>query len=643
MRNLFFVLLLVLVVTLASCLPPPDSFESDPVPVDSVFVLYVSSVFASGDDGNVPQNTLDGNLSTRWSSSGVGEWITFELNNTFEVQSINISWYVGDVRVSFFDVLYSEDGLSWVNVYSGESSGTSIFQESYGLIDAAARYVRIVGKGNNLNSWNSITTVTILGKNVDANTLYLDYSLPVAVCGNGVLEAGEECDNGSLNGVVCTPPIGGTCAYCSNDCKNITLTDTSVPVQPPSVEREKLSLRGDPDFNPNSLSIEARGWYDRFWYAIKNDRASPDAIAYASSDNLYNYARGLNQHMLGLFTAFRATGDLKILDEIDVLAELMRAELYDGWCNNLGGKDGYLNWRYMRNEGSTWYCKDIHVMEEMLTHGHVAQIAYAYHVNRDMESPGGIDYSERADFWTDYLENHFEAKWRARNKVEWPRMNFLTRTLTHPHVQFFRYHYYMYKITGKEEYRKYAESLIDNMIDSQRVMNSESGGLMEVQTPLGTGIIWAHRAYGWDSSSESAQPYTYIRYTIGSISDLAFEDFYRFDDVLMDKIGVSVAYFVMDTDPVTNSSLPFASSIIGDEQLVSGSWSINPLGDRGTNGRYATSTYAWPMPFMKEGAAYDKMRKITLQSYNAMESNQDMPRRSILPAILLTDAVMRDK
>ena len=36
-----------------------------------------------------------------------------------------------------------------------------------------------------------------------------------ASCGNGVLDAGEQCDHGAGNGVVCTPTYPGACAYCT--------------------------------------------------------------------------------------------------------------------------------------------------------------------------------------------------------------------------------------------------------------------------------------------------------------------------------------------------------------------------------------------------------------------------------------------
>lgn len=43
------------------------------------------------------------------------------------------------------------------------------------------------------------------------------------ICGNGTKEDGEECDNGSGNGKVCTPPYGGNCTYCSASCELVEI------------------------------------------------------------------------------------------------------------------------------------------------------------------------------------------------------------------------------------------------------------------------------------------------------------------------------------------------------------------------------------------------------------------------------------
>ena len=38
-------------------------------------------IAANGDDGNVPANTIDNNLNTRWSNFGIGSWIRADLGS----------------------------------------------------------------------------------------------------------------------------------------------------------------------------------------------------------------------------------------------------------------------------------------------------------------------------------------------------------------------------------------------------------------------------------------------------------------------------------------------------------------------------------------------------------------------------------
>jgi hypothetical protein len=125
--------------------------------------LSVTSVTASANDGNVPANTLDGNLATRWSAQGDGQWILYDLGSSKIVQSVAIAWHQGNVRTFKFDIRASADGTNWTVVYTGSSGGKSLALETYDVIDTAARYVSIVGHGNSVNAWNSITETSILG------------------------------------------------------------------------------------------------------------------------------------------------------------------------------------------------------------------------------------------------------------------------------------------------------------------------------------------------------------------------------------------------------------------------------------------------------------------------------------------------
>src|SRR2546426_485974 len=126
--------------------------------------LSVAAVVASGNDGNVPQNTLDNNLATRWSAYGDGQWIRYDLGALTAIDGVNIAWYLGSPVVngpSRFDIQVSLDTITWTTVFSGQSSGLTTQFEPYAFPPASGRYVRIVGHGNSMNAWNSITEVVL--------------------------------------------------------------------------------------------------------------------------------------------------------------------------------------------------------------------------------------------------------------------------------------------------------------------------------------------------------------------------------------------------------------------------------------------------------------------------------------------------
>lgn len=141
------------------------------IPVDRP-ALSIGSVAASDHDGNVPENTIDGNPNTRWSASGK-QWIQYVLEDIQDVSAVSVAWYQGHTRYSFFNIETSENGEQWQKVYDGSSSGETEEHEVYEFPETTARYVRINGFGNNLNQWNSITEVGIYGPKGDLNAVSL--------------------------------------------------------------------------------------------------------------------------------------------------------------------------------------------------------------------------------------------------------------------------------------------------------------------------------------------------------------------------------------------------------------------------------------------------------------------------------------
>src|SRR6476469_2510775 len=120
--------------------------------------LAVSGVTASGNDGNVPANVLDNNLGTRWSSQGVGQFITADLGSSKNICSVDIAWYNGNARKYHFAISTSTDGNAFMQKFSGDSSGTTLNSEKYTFptVDNV-RFVRVTVNGNSVNNWASIT------------------------------------------------------------------------------------------------------------------------------------------------------------------------------------------------------------------------------------------------------------------------------------------------------------------------------------------------------------------------------------------------------------------------------------------------------------------------------------------------------
>jgi hypothetical protein len=124
----------------------------------------ITSVNAIGDgNGNIPQNTLDSNLNTRWSNFGFPSWIQYDLDESQPICNVDIAWYRGNLRVNTFTISVSNDGINFTPVFSGQGSGNTIGLERYDIRDTVGKYIRITVTGNTEISWSSISEVRING------------------------------------------------------------------------------------------------------------------------------------------------------------------------------------------------------------------------------------------------------------------------------------------------------------------------------------------------------------------------------------------------------------------------------------------------------------------------------------------------
>jgi len=132
--------------------------------VGTSHALEPVSVTASSHNGNVPSNTLDNNLSTRWSAFGDGEWISYKLGKKkHRIRGIDIAFHRGHRRTASFQIQVSNDGNYWKTVWSGKQPISTKSLQSIPL-RARGRYLRIFGFGNSKNDMNSISEVEIDAK-----------------------------------------------------------------------------------------------------------------------------------------------------------------------------------------------------------------------------------------------------------------------------------------------------------------------------------------------------------------------------------------------------------------------------------------------------------------------------------------------
>jgi hypothetical protein len=420
-----------------------------------------------------------------------------------------------------------------------------------------------------------------------------------------------------------------------------------------------VSMVGDATFTQERLGAAERRWYDRTWQAI--EATNDELLAQIGRDNSYDYGRTVFQYHHALLLALRATGDLRFLDAVDVAAQAMRNQLRDRWCDGVAAevfvneeygtvkeRDGHLNFRF-RRDGGVHYCRDTSDLHETLAHGYLALLMYAYHVNRDNPSPGGIDYAERADFWLDYLRNHFEPKWRERSGAAWPDMDFIGLKFCHTYMVFNLYYYFVGKRLESDgdpdadAYLRHANVLTDAMFDQPYVPGVNPGGFVDVVGPSGDAVIYSFGAPRRGSSNPNpthleACPTTYARYAVSAMLILHLEGHPRWDDAIMTKLANGLSGFVLDKSAVRDRDDCVAPGVSGSD-TVAGMPPTSYRGRLGVN-HYGHTT----LPALAVWDASGRIERISQEVYGVRERDAEAPQFAHIPAsMLFVEAATRER
>ena len=124
---------------------------------------------------NTAPYAMDNDFDTYWEGLGDNAWIQFEFCKEMPVDEIKIAFKRGQLRVAYFNIEASMDGISWTPVLiGGESSGLTKDFETFDLPDIKAKYVRIIGFGNSDNNQNHYVEVEFIFGSPPANYLLIE-------------------------------------------------------------------------------------------------------------------------------------------------------------------------------------------------------------------------------------------------------------------------------------------------------------------------------------------------------------------------------------------------------------------------------------------------------------------------------------
>jgi len=128
---------------------------------------HTTGVMASTEqDDNSAFEAMDGNTNpdSRWSGYGASATLDIDLKTVDFVDYIKIMFLKGDERQAKFEVYAKPNNASsWTKINTKTSSGDHSGFEIFDLNNTDTRFLRILGKGNSLNGWNSIIELEVWG------------------------------------------------------------------------------------------------------------------------------------------------------------------------------------------------------------------------------------------------------------------------------------------------------------------------------------------------------------------------------------------------------------------------------------------------------------------------------------------------
>ncbi len=324
----------------------------------------------------------------------------------------------------------------------------------------------------------------------------------------------------------------------------LALLPSVLLIPPAASARERGPLPWHPrPASPAALTPQEQVWHDRLLAAMTGSEVLANNMM--TTGDAYDLGRGGGDYVESLIMAYRATGEVQFLDRVYDLTEMARGSLRDAWLD--GTTDGYTSWLWLIDpSNATYYGKDINWLDESICSGNVALWAWALNANRDLDPRYGV----AADFWRNWLETQFLAKWYARAGgnplTAWntPYAAFY-KPDTEPRSANWRLAHYLWKLTGNTFYR-----------DRENQIVAELSGANHVNPARPQAFRWTKETA---PSSVNWQPVNYANYYMRAVLEMNLEGMPFYSDPVNMK-----SFAAAFRDVVYASTMPARTTMTGN-------------------------------------------------------------------------------
>jgi cysteine-rich repeat protein len=137
----------------------------------------------------VAANAIDSSMTTRWGSAYADpQWIAVDLGATKRIKRVVLTWEYAASANYDIQTAGSASG-PWTTIYTTATGDGAV--DDIGNLNANGRFVRMYSRARTSTYGNSLYDFAIYG---DPNS---SCGVQPATCGDGVVSPGEQCDDGN--------------------------------------------------------------------------------------------------------------------------------------------------------------------------------------------------------------------------------------------------------------------------------------------------------------------------------------------------------------------------------------------------------------------------------------------------------------